>query len=183
MKMVWQLDMDTPLGPVRLRADGEGFLRSLRFITPGEDIPANSRPGREGAAVRVNEEDVTETGAEKAGKTLHLAAEQLESFFAGKRTTFDLPLRDEKSPFRRQVYRALLEIPPGETISYGELARKTGKPGAARAVGGALAENDILIIIPCHRVVPSSGGCGAYRDGARLKSALIALEKQLVTFS
>jgi methylated-DNA-[protein]-cysteine S-methyltransferase len=116
--------------------------------------------------------------AERAAGTLLKAADQLNRFFSGSLEHFDLPLREEKSPFRREVYSALSMTGPGETITYGDLARRLGRPGAGRAVGGALAANELLIILPCHRVVPSSGGCGSYRDGAKRKSALIALEKR-----
>jgi O-6-methylguanine DNA methyltransferase len=80
------------------------------------------------------------------------------------------------TPFRAAVYRALLEVPAGSTITYGELARAAGRPGAARAVGSAMAENPIAIVIPCHRVVRNDGSLGRYGFGAPWKPFLLQLE-------
>ncbi len=81
------------------------------------------------------------------------------------------------SVFQRRVWRALLEIPPGATASYGKIAAVIGRPGAARAVGQAVGANPIALLIPCHRVVKSSGGLGGYRWGAERKHRLLALER------
>jgi methylated-DNA-[protein]-cysteine S-methyltransferase len=85
------------------------------------------------------------------------------------------------TPFEREVLNALREIPLGEVLTYGEVARKLGRPRAARAVGGACARNPVPIIIPCHRVVPASGGLGNYSGGAgsRTKVAILAKEGAL----
>jgi O-6-methylguanine DNA methyltransferase len=82
------------------------------------------------------------------------------------------------SPFRRRVWRALLEIPPGTTASYGEVAAAIGRPGAARAVGRAVGGNPIALLIPCHRIVPSSGGTGGYRWGGERKQGLLEMERR-----
>ena len=83
--------------------------------------------------------------------------QQIEEYFLGQRLTFDVPLVIEGTPFRKQVWKALTEIPYGETRSYGELAAYIGKPKACRAVGGANHANNLPILIPCHRVVGATG--------------------------
>src|SRR5437667_8908947 len=85
------------------------------------------------------------------------AARQLKEYFAGHRTEFDLPLAPEGTGFQKSVWRQLRDIPYGETISYGELARRIGNPKASRAVGAANGSNPLPIVIPCHRVIGASG--------------------------
>jgi methylated-DNA-[protein]-cysteine S-methyltransferase len=104
------------------------------------------------------------------------AAAQLDEYFAGTRTSFDVPLAPDGTPFRRAVWAALVEIPYGETISYAELAREVGRPGAYRAVGQANGSNPIAIVVPCHRVVAAGGGLGGYGGGLDVKRALLDLE-------
>lgn len=89
-----------------------------------------------------------------------------------------LPLLLRGSSFHLAVWRALLEVPCGHTLSYGALARKAGRPGAARAVGTAMARNPIVYLVPCHRVVRADGGTGHYGGGAELKARLLAWEKK-----
>lgn len=97
-----------------------------------------------------------------------------------KKTLIDILLKTVP-PFHRKVYRVLCRVPAGKTITYAELARRVGSPKAARAVGQAMAKNPFPIIIPCHRVVPSSGKLGAYsgRGGVATKRALLRLEGAL----
>jgi methylated-DNA-[protein]-cysteine S-methyltransferase len=104
------------------------------------------------------------------------ARDQLGEYFAGDRTEFDLPLRMAGSPFQRTVWRALLDIGYGETVSYGELARRIGRPSASRAVGLANGRNPISIIVPCHRVVGSTGALTGYGGGMERKRFLLDLE-------
>jgi methylated-DNA-[protein]-cysteine S-methyltransferase len=104
------------------------------------------------------------------------AREQLEEYFAGRRRTFDLPLGPAGNEFELAVWEALLEIPYGETMSYGELALQIGKPGAARAVGVANARNPIALIIPCHRVIGADGSLTGYGGGLERKRLLLDLE-------
>jgi methylated-DNA-[protein]-cysteine S-methyltransferase len=91
--------------------------------------------------------------------------------------TFDFPLAPQGTPFQQQVWRALCDIPYGETTSYGELARRIGNPNAVRAVGLANGSNPIAIIIPCHRVIGSNGSLTGYGGGLPIKKALLALER------
>ncbi len=108
---------------------------------------------------------------------LEEAARQLNAYFAGTLTNFDLPLRLEGTPFRLQCWEALRTIPYGETISYGEQARRIGNPKAVRAVGGANHHNPISIIVPCHRVIGADGSLTGYGGGVDLKAWLIAHER------
>ncbi len=109
---------------------------------------------------------------------LRRAALELSEFFAGKRKTFDLPLRPSGTPFRLKVWRALCQIPYGQTCSYAELARRVGNIKACRAVGGANHHNPIPIIIPCHRVVGVDGGLTGYGGGVDKKQFLLDLEQR-----
>jgi len=102
-------------------------------------------------------------------------ARQLEDYFQGKRTCFDLPLSLRGTPFQLSVWQALREIPHGEVVTYGELARRIGRPRAARAVGGAVGANPVPIVIPCHRVV-AARGLGGYGPGLHWKERLLRLE-------
>ena len=106
------------------------------------------------------------------------AATQLREYFAGERTVFDLPVALEGTLFQRAVWRKLQEIPYGETISYGELASRIGKPKASRAVGSANGANRIPIVIPCHRVIAAGGKLGGFGGGLPVKEALLALESR-----
>jgi methylated-DNA-[protein]-cysteine S-methyltransferase len=104
------------------------------------------------------------------------ALRQLREYFAGKRIEFDLPLAPEGTEFQRNVWRRLQEIPYGETISYGELAKRVGNPKASRAVGAANGQNPIPIVIPCHRVIGANGKLTGFGGGLPTKEALLALE-------
>jgi methylated-DNA-[protein]-cysteine S-methyltransferase len=110
---------------------------------------------------------------------LHEAKRQLERYFDGELRDFDLPLAPAGTPFRQKVWRAMQEIPAGETRSYGELAAAVGS--AARAVGGACGANPIPVIIPCHRVLAAAGALGGYSGdgGLETKVALLRLEGAL----
>ncbi|GLY87075.1 methylated-DNA--[protein]-cysteine S-methyltransferase [Actinoallomurus iriomotensis] len=107
------------------------------------------------------------------------AARQLEEYFAGTRTRFDLPLAPVGTPFQRQVWEALQAIPYGQTVSYGQLADRLGRPAAARAVGFANGHNPISIIVPCHRVVGSNGDLTGYGGGLERKRRLLDFERSV----
>lgn len=102
--------------------------------------------------------------------------EQLEAYFAGELTEFDVPFELEGTPFQRQVWSALVEIPYGTTASYGDVARRIGRPTAFRAVGLANGRNPVAIIVPCHRVIGSTGTLTGYGGGLDRKRVLLELE-------
>jgi methylated-DNA-[protein]-cysteine S-methyltransferase len=148
----------SPIGKLLLAGD-EGALRCLAFVEgrhPTEPAPEWTPA----------EEPFRET------------ARQLAAYFAGELTAFDLPLELEGTPFQQTVWRALCDIPYGETISYGELARRIAKPEAVRAVGAANGQNPVAIVVPCHRVIGSNGKLTGYGGGLPVKEALLALERK-----
>jgi methylated-DNA-[protein]-cysteine S-methyltransferase len=149
--------ISTSIGELTLFVDDDGAITRLDF------------GGRELAAADGDE-----------GAALDDAAAQLSEYLAGERTTFDLPLRASGNAFERLVWAELARIPYGETASYGEIARRIGHPGAARAVGRANARNPIAIVVPCHRVIGSDGSLTGYAGGLDLKRALLALEADAV---
>ena len=104
------------------------------------------------------------------------AERQLSEYFAGKRKSFSLALDFKGTDFQRKVWRALLEIPFGETRSYGQLAKQLGNPKAGRAVGAANGRNPIAIIAPCHRVIGASGRLTGFAGGLEAKAKLLSLE-------
>jgi methylated-DNA-[protein]-cysteine S-methyltransferase len=104
------------------------------------------------------------------------ASKQLTSYFEGKVQSFDLPLAAEGTDFQKLVWRALCDIPFGESISYQELANRIGKPKAVRAVGAANGKNPISVIVPCHRVIGKSGTLTGYAGGIERKRKLLELE-------
>lgn len=107
---------------------------------------------------------------------LKRARRQLAEYFAGKRRQFDLALDPAGTVFQKAVWRAIAGVPYGETISYGELARRAGFPEGARAAGAATGRNPIGIVVPCHRIVGSDGSLTGYAGGLERKRALLALE-------
>ena len=110
-------------------------------------------------------------------KDFEAAIAELREYFAGERRTFTVPLAPAGTPFQLRVWRALLEIPYGETTSYGELAQRLGQPTASRAVGLANGSNPIPVIIPCHRVIGANGSLTGYGGGLPIKQRLLALER------
>ena len=105
-------------------------------------------------------------------------ARQLDEYFAGKRTTFDLPLDFRGTDFQKSVWAALLTIPAGETRSYAAIAAQVGRPGACRAVGAANGRNPISIVAPCHRVIGSDGSLTGFAGGLAEKRYLLELERR-----
>jgi methylated-DNA-[protein]-cysteine S-methyltransferase len=103
---------------------------------------------------------------------------QLEEYFAGRRTTFDLRLAPTGTPFQRSVWDAIAAIPYGKTISYATVASRIKRPTAARAVGAATGRNPIVIIVPCHRVVGADGSLTGFGGGLDRKTLLLDLEAQ-----
>jgi methylated-DNA-[protein]-cysteine S-methyltransferase len=148
----------SPIGDLLLTADDRG-LTGL-FMTPHP-----SRIDDEG--VRRDDHD----------PVLAEARRQLEQYFSGERSVFDVPLAPTGTAFQEQVWAGLVEIPYGETISYGELARRIGKPNAQLAVGLANGRNPIAVIVPCHRVIGANGSLTGYGGGLDRKQILLALEQ------
>jgi methylated-DNA-[protein]-cysteine S-methyltransferase len=141
--------LDTPVGPLTLFAMGGALTRI--------DFGATAEPSG-------------------PSETLERAIRELRDYFAGDRRTFDVPLAPSGTPFDLEVWEALRGIRHGETISYAELARRVGRPAAARAVGHANGRNPLPIVIPCHRVIASDGSLGGYAGGLPMKRALLDLE-------
>jgi methylated-DNA-[protein]-cysteine S-methyltransferase len=115
-------------------------------------------------------------GAREDAGAFAAVREQLEGYFAGERTTFDVALAPRGTQFELRVWDALREIPYGTTTTYGELARELGIPRGARAVGLANGRNPIAIVVPCHRVIGADGRLAGYAGGLERKRALLALE-------
>ena len=101
---------------------------------------------------------------------------QLAEYFAGERREFDLPLAPRGTSFQERVWKEIARVPYGETISYGELAKRAGAPGQARAAGAATGRNPVGVVIPCHRIVGSDGSLTGYAGGLHRKQSLLELE-------
>ena len=146
--------IDTPIGELTL-IGRDGALAGVNFA--GYDPPAESVEGTE--------------------PVLEAAAGQLREYFAGERSAFDLPLALDGTPFQQEAWRALADIPYGETVSYGEQARRLGRPDAVRAVGAANGANPIAIVLPCHRVIGADGSLTGFGGGLETKRRLLDLER------
>jgi methylated-DNA-[protein]-cysteine S-methyltransferase len=152
--------MASPVGELTLVASDLG-LRSVTW--------PNERPGRVAPAPG--------PVSNHSHPVLEIAQRQLSEYFAGERTEFDVPLDLVGTPFQRAAWLSLATIPYGETVSYGEQARRLGRPKAARAVGAANGRNPISIILPCHRVVASSGALTGFAGGLDVKRMLLEHER------
>jgi O-6-methylguanine DNA methyltransferase len=163
-ELVLAARVDTAIGELRLastaaglaflelpHSNGKGFAGWLQRWAPGARVEQGFAPNQS-------------------------AAKQIVEYLAGKRRDFELALDLRGTEFQLCVWRALCAIPYGETISYGEQARRVGHPNAPRAVGAANGANPIAIIVPCHRVVAADGKLGGYGGGLPLKKRLLALE-------
>ncbi len=111
-------------------------------------------------------------------KVLKEIVSQLKDYYAGHRRLFELPLDVEGTDFQKAVWKATAKIPFGKTLTYGDIAKKIGHPKAVRAVGTALGKNPVCIVVPCHRVLPKSGGIGNYAYGTAMKEWLISFERK-----
>jgi methylated-DNA-[protein]-cysteine S-methyltransferase len=162
--MLHQTTMDTPIGELVLVASDDG-LREIH-------LPLGDRPALRG-------------DDDPDNPVLRKARRQLGEYFRGERREFDLSLDVDGSPFQRTVWDALLRIPYGTTESYGRLAERVGRPGAARAVGGANGRNPLPIVVPCHRVIGASGALTGYAgpsaEGVAMKRWLIDHEAAAAT--
>jgi methylated-DNA-[protein]-cysteine S-methyltransferase len=149
--------MDSPVGPLTLVA-ADGALCGL-YMDGQRHLPA------------------VETFGQRDDIVLADAVGQVEEYFAGRRTQFDVPLAFAGTQFQQLVWNALCTIPYGHTVSYGLIAQQIGTPAASRAVGLANGRNPIGIVIPCHRVVGSTGQLTGYGGGLQRKQFLLDLER------
>jgi methylated-DNA-[protein]-cysteine S-methyltransferase len=147
----------SPIGELLLTSEGETLT--------GLFMERSSHPPRRGPSWVRDDEPFREV------------RDQLDEYFAGDRTAFDLPVAPRGTPFQQRVWAALREIPYGRTASYSEIARRLGSPRAVRAVGGANGRNPISIVIPCHRVISADGSLGGYGGGLGRKEFLLAHER------
>ncbi|MBM3140105.1 MAG: methylated-DNA--[protein]-cysteine S-methyltransferase [Chloroflexi bacterium] len=168
--MSWYEVMLTPLGAVFVGGSASGLHRvdfmtethALRWFLDRLAGDAGERPERD------------PVGAEAA-------VEQLRAYFAGSRLRFDLALAPRGTVFQREVWRELSAIAPGETRSYGDVARAIGRPGASRAVGAANSRNPLAIVVPCHRVIGADGTLTGYASGLDRKRWLLEHERATVS--
>jgi methylated-DNA-[protein]-cysteine S-methyltransferase len=163
--VAWAVE-DTPIGPLTLAATPEGLVR-IGF--GGED------------------DMLDDLAASVSPRVVHLPGRldtprrQLDEYFAGRRRDFEVPLdRRLSHGYRRTVLEALSRVPYGQTVSYRDLAERTGNPRASRAVGSAMATNPIPIVVPCHRVLRTGGALGGYGGGLDVKVWLLRHEGALL---
>ena len=158
--LVAQCRIDTPLGPLALRATAQGLAAALF-----DD----------------QQHHLGEVDVPMAPQHPHLAqaAREFAAYFAGTGRGFTVPLDAAGTPFQRRVWQALLAIPHGALETYGEVAQRVGQPGAARAVGAAIGRNPISIAVPCHRVIGRDGSLTGYAGGLARKQALLKHEAAL----
>ena len=156
--------IDSPLGPLRLQASPRGLSR-VEFTaasTPQEAVGGTDEGGVD----------------KRSADVLDAAQVQLTEYFAGQRRAFELPLDPPATTdFRAAVHAQLAEIGYGETVTYRDVAKLLGRPGATRAVGSACGANPLLIVRPCHRVLRSDGRLGGYAGGLDAKRFLLTLEE------
>ncbi|HEY8481127.1 MAG TPA: methylated-DNA--[protein]-cysteine S-methyltransferase [Spirillospora sp.] len=153
--------VDSPIGPLTLVAQGDAlsglYMEDARHRPPEESFGVPGDP---------------------QSKPFAMAVEQLSAYFAGELTEFDLPLVLNGTSFQQRVWALLQEIPYGKTATYGEIAAALGKPSASRAVGLANGRNPICVIVPCHRVIGSTGDLTGYGGGLDRKRYLLDFERR-----
>ena len=154
-------DLDTPIGTLRL-VGGEDSIDRIELPNRAAEPP----------------DPAWDRSDDRLPAVLNEAKRQLEEYFAGERQDFDLPLFPHGTAFQQRVWAELRRIPFGETISYGELAARIGKPTASRAVGAANGRNPLPVVVPCHRVIGSDGRLTGFGGGLPTKQALLDLERR-----
>lgn len=162
MTNVFLIRLDSPIGRIELTGD-DGAVTSLSIECEGA-LPHDGEP-------------------ERSSAVLDAARVQLLEYFAGTRTEFDLPVRLSGTPFQQAVWAELERLGWGEATSYGALAAAVGKPGSARAIGGAVGANPIPIIVGCHRVLASDGRITGYSGGDGIPTKLWLLGHERIGFA
>ena len=155
--------VDSPVGPLHLAGTKRGLCRISYFGDDWEDVLAR------------------QFGVRVLRSPLDDVRRELDEYFEGRRQTFELPLDLRVAPFHADVLRELAQVPYGQTDTYGSLARKAGRPGAARAVGTVMNRNPIPIVLPCHRIVGASGALTGYAGGLEVKRHLLRLEGAILS--
>ena len=165
--------LDTPIGEFQVVADDEGNLRATEWLD------------HEGRIQRILRLQYGENGfVLEACRNPHGLTDAIRRYFAGDLKAIDgLPVQTAGSPFQREVWHALREIPCGTTISYGQLAERIGRPNAVRAVGLANGSNPVGVVVPCHRVIGANGSLTGYGGGIERKRWLLEHEKQVRQYS
>jgi methylated-DNA-[protein]-cysteine S-methyltransferase len=153
--------IDSPVGPLRLIASDDGLRAILWGAEDAERIAS-----------------IDDDMVEERTPLLDEAAKQLGEYFAGTRRDFDLPLDPAGTDFQKSAWMVLRSIPYGQTMTYGEQARRLGDPNKARAVGAANGKNPLSIVVPCHRVIGSNGDLTGFAAGVDIKSWLLDHERQ-----
>ncbi len=167
MEWVHTAQIDSPIGSLRLASTSHG----LAYL----ELPHASGRGLEGWLRR----SLPGVRCEDGFASNRAAAVQILEYLEGKRRTFELALDPRGTAFQCAVWRALLEIPYGETRSYADVALAVGRPNAVRAVGAANGANPLALVVPCHRVIAAGGSLGGYGGGLELKARLLAMERSL----
>ena len=145
--------LDTPLGTLQIEATERGLC--------GIWFPSRS---------------IDQGPTSKTNRVISLAKQELNAYFAGDLTTFSVPLDWQGTRFQESVWQALLAVPYGKTVTYGDVARAIGRPRSSRPVGGAVGKNPLPIIVPCHRIIGSDGSLTGFTGGLDIKIRLLELE-------
>ncbi len=169
--------LDTPVGPLFIGGSAEGLARVdfMRDADAATALPAQTAPAALAAQI-ARLEAATGAPATRGGAAAAEVTRQLREYFAGARTGFDLPLAPVGTAWQQRVWRALRDIPFGETATYGAIAARLDRPTASRAVGAANGRNPIAIVVPCHRVIGSDRTLTGYAGGLHRKQWLLAHE-------
>ncbi len=166
MHELWTSTFDSPIGRLELMASAKGIVMLAFPVKRASKIADWKRRWAGGSRL-----------SEVENPALEEARAQVLAYLQGERHSFSCALELRSTPFQSHVFDALLDIPYGETRSYGEIAAQIGQPGASRAVGNACGANPLPLFIPCHRVLAAGGKLGGFGGGSALKRKLLALER------
>jgi O-6-methylguanine DNA methyltransferase len=166
MKTLYVASMDSPIGGLTFVGSERGLFYVFLPIEGRRVTAAMMRKRFPGARITVDDGCLEES------------LRQIREYFAGKRTKFSVKLDIQGTDFQKKVWKALTEVPYGETESYAGICRRIGRPAAARAVGAACGANPFPIIVPCHRIVGKDGSLTGFAGGLRMKEKLLEMEKR-----